>query len=48
MKAFDAATAAMFDKIREVRDYAQVCLTTALDDHHKAMMALDTELTART
>ena len=43
MKAFDAATAAMFDKIREERDYAQRCLTAALDDFHKVMAALDAE-----
>ena len=38
----------MIDKIREERDYAQRCLSTALGDHHKAMMALDMELTAQT
>ena len=46
MRGFDATTAAMVDRIREERDCVQQRLTAALDDHHKAMMALGTELAA--
>ena len=46
MNAVDTATAALFDKVREERDYARLCLSTALDDHHKAMTALGAELAA--
>lgn len=46
MKGFDATMAAMFDRVREERDCAQRRLTTALDDHDRAMTALGTELAA--
>ena len=41
INAADAATAAVFDEVREERDSARHCLTTALDDFHKVMGALD-------
>ena len=46
MKTVDATTAALIDKVREERDYARRCLSTALEDHHKAMTALGAELAA--
>ena len=41
--AADAATAALFDEVREERGFARHCLTTALDDFQKVMAALDAE-----
>ena len=43
INAADAATAGLFDEVREERDSARHCLTTALDDFHKVMAALDAE-----
>ncbi len=43
ISAADAATAAVTDEIREERDSARHWLTTALDDFHKVMAALDAE-----
>ena len=43
INAADAATAAPFDEVREERDSARHCLTTALDDFHEVMAALDAE-----
>ena len=43
ISAAAAATAALFDEVREEHDSARHCLTTALDDFHKVMAALDAE-----